>query len=286
LNFAFYDAANDGIKKHIMSSGDIMLRTWVDTLCHLAAGQAPRSKGILPKWIRTLALIILGALPPSISAMTRSEDQHPKGAQGTWQNGEKKMPPPGDWHEGGPKWQGWGGWQGDKKWPTPSELLDWTAKRLEQMKSSNQTGSEIKWLQSKTSDLLERSKSAKENPFRFDRLINAANALLNTGDSISQARKMDKIPQEKDFWGFVGMAIQGCYFRVQQADSFAKFSGEKNSEQYVTLARTLYQQSRGAYDARDYLKAKLLADASGSIVFALESITQAAWTPPETHIPK
>jgi len=263
-----------------------MRRTWVDTLCHIATDQAPRSKGISQNWILALALIIWGAMPSSISPMTRSEDQNPKGTQGTWQGGDKKGPPPGDWHEGGPKWQGWGGWQGDKKGPSPSDLIDWTAKRLEQMKSSSQTGSEIKWLQSTASDLLERSKSAKENPFRFDRLINAANALLNAGYNISQSRKMDKIPQEKDFWGFVGMSIKGYYPRVQQVDSFAKFSGEKNSEKYVTLARTLYQQAWGAYDACDYQKAMLLKDASGSIVFAIESIAQSKWTPPETHIPK
>ena len=179
-------------------------------------------------------------------------------------------------------WQGWPGPDGWPKLPGPEWLdstLNESAKKLETVKAIKQPGADIQSLQSKASDLLEKSKQARDNFFRCARLMSAANALMDAAYGIFQSRKADRAPF--DFWS-VGMVLQGYYYRIQQAHSFAQMSGEKNSDQYETLARTLYQQARGAYDAREYQRSRYLADAAASIVFALESIAQAS-APPPTH---
>jgi hypothetical protein len=174
-------------------------------------------------------------------------------------------------------------WQfGAKGWPK----LDWleaTTKRLEKAKAITQSGTEFETLSARASDLLEQAKQAKDNQFRFGRLIGAINSLLDAGDRILWARKAERITQEKDFWG-AGFVLQGCYFRIRQADYFADLSGEKNSDKYVTLSRSLYQQARSAYDAREYQRARLLAEASSFIVFSLECMAQS--NIPDPHIYK
>lgn len=174
-------------------------------------------------------------------------------------------------------------WQsGAKGWPK----IDWleaTAKRIEKAKPITQSGTEFENLYARASDLFEQAKQSKDNQFRFDRLIGATNSLLDAGDRILWARKAERMTQEKDFWG-AGFVLQGCYFRIRQANYFADLTGDKNSEQYVTLSRSLYQQARSAYDAREFQRARLLAEASSFIVFTLECIAQS--TIPDPHIYK
>jgi hypothetical protein len=203
------------------------------------------------KWILIFTLAVLGAiwLPPITSG------QQPKNPEG-W-----------------PKWSGAEGWS---KWPDLDITLKDAAKKLDIVKGIKQPGQDIEFLLTKASDLQKRSMQARENFPRCERLANATNALLDAAYGIFSSRKADRTPQ--DFWG-VGMILPGLHFRLQLADTFASWSGEKSPEQYVTLARTLYQQARSAYDAHEYQKAKYLADASGSIVIALESIVQAAGPP-------
>jgi len=262
-----------------------MLRTRAHTLCLMTAGQTPVTRWIRQNWILLLAFAVLG-IRPGICQTPGPENPHPKGPPPGWQDGGKNFPGRGGWPEGGKKWPDRGGWKdGDKKWPVP-DWMEATTKRLEQAKSISQPGPEMEFLLSRASDLVDRAKQVRDNHFRFDRLINAANALLNACDGIVWSRKMERTPQESDFWNLAGMSLKGCFFRVRQADFFAPLSHEKNADQYVTMARTLYQQARGAYDAKEYQRAKVLADASGSIVFALESIAQAAAPTPESQSPK
>jgi hypothetical protein len=174
------------------------------------------------------------------------------------------------------------GWQpGDKKWP---DWLDETAKRLEKSKSLGPSTPEIEFLHARASELLERAKLSRENYFRFGRYIAATNALLEAGDKLFWLRKIERVPQEQDYWD-AGPVLQFCHFRVKQADFFAPRSGEKNSDQYVIWSRSLYQQARSANDAREYQRARLLGDASSFIVLALEFIVQAAFMP-DAPIPK
>ncbi len=207
---------------------------------------------ILQKWILASALVGL-AIIFCISTSPDSYSQQPKGPDG-WRGGDRRFP--------GPDW------------------LEMTAKRLEEAKNISQPGPDIEFLHSKAIELLERARLARDNYFRSGRLLGATNALLDAGDRIFWSRKIERGPQDQDYWD-AGFFLQGCYFRVRQADFFASLGGEKNPEQYVTLSRSLYQQARGAYDAREFQRARLLGDASSFIVFALESIAQAAIPIPE-----
>jgi hypothetical protein len=175
-------------------------------------------------------------------------------------------------------------WQGTGKsaWPK-MDWLEITAKRLEKTKALGLQSSEVDTLHAKAADLLEQARQAREDQFRSGRFIAAANALMDAIDRIHWMRKVDNTPQDQDFWG-AGFVLQGCYFRVRQADYFASQSGKKNAEQYITLSRSLYQQGRSAYDAKEYQRARLMGEASSFIVFALECIAQTAM--PDPHIYK
>jgi hypothetical protein len=175
-------------------------------------------------------------------------------------------------------------WQGGGKQPWPK--IDWiegTGKRLEKSKSLNPQNSEMETLNARAADLLELARQTREDQFRSGRYLAAVNALMDTVDRIHWARKTDHTPQEQDFWG-AGFILQGCYFRVRQADYFAGQSPVKNMDSYVTLSRSLYQQGRSAYDAKEYQRARLLGEASSFIVFALECMAQASM--PDPHIYK
>jgi hypothetical protein len=175
------------------------------------------------------------------------------------------------------------GWRsGEAKWP---DWVEEASKRLEKAKSISASGPDIEFLHSRAADLLERAKASRENYFRFGRFIAAANAILEANDRIVWLRKIERTPQEQDYWG-AGLFLPGCYFRVRQAEFFAAMIGEKNMDQYVTWSKSLYQQARGALDAREYQRARLLGDASSLIVFALESIAQATVQMPDTPIIK
>ena len=210
---------------------------------------------IVNRWFQILALLCIGAIS-GIEAFPAPEAQQPKGPE-VWRPGEGKWP---DW-------------------------LEVTNKRLEKAKSANQSGPEIEFIHSRASELLERAKSSRENYFRFDRFIAATNAMLEASDRIVWSRKIERIPQEQDYWG-AGLFLPGCYFRVRQAEFFASLIGEKNTEQYVTWSKSFYQQARGDYDAREYQRSRLLADASSFIVFALESIAQATVQMPDSPLIK
>ena len=109
--------------------------------------------------------------------------------------------------------------------------------------------------------------------------------MLEASDRILWLRKLDRAPQEQDYWGS-GITLPGCYFRVRQAEFFASMIGEKIFDQYVTWSKSFYQQARGAYDAREYQRARLLADAASFVVFALECVAQATVQMPDTPIIK
>ncbi len=213
-------------------------------------------KSVMHKWFLISVLAVFVAMPP------QSSGQQPK--------------MPEEW----PKWQGSEGWP---KWPDPEDWLDSTikeaGKKLEIVKGIPKPGQDIELLHTRAADLFKRSKQAHENFPRRERLANATHALLDAAYGIYSSRKADRTPQ--DFWG-VGKSLQGLHYRVQQADFFVSMSGEKNADQYVTLARTIYHQARSAYDAHEYQKAKYLADASWSIVTAVESIAHAAIPPQAT----
>jgi hypothetical protein len=175
-----------------------------------------------------------------------------------------------------------GGWHPDERGSRTDadkqETLDRLTKMLAWRMNSTESSTEAVFLRARAAELLERMKQTKGNNFQFDCLASAAEALLRAMDGIVMARKANQIDEndKRD----AALNLQKCYFRVQQADYFGDLSGEREAKQFVTDARSLYQQARSAYDAHQYDRAQILGDASSHIVAALENIAHAS-----LHIP-
>jgi hypothetical protein len=195
-----------------------------------------------------------------------------------------------------PQWEQRGG-QRDTREPFPrppgdrslserekQDRLDFLAKMLARNLSVADAGADMLFLSSRASELLERAKQARANNFQFDSLTGAILNLLRASERISMARKADRMDEndKRD----AALQLQKCYFRVQQADYFAGLSGEKDAKQYLTRARSLYQQARSAYDSRQYDRAQLLGDAASNIVTALENLAHACLRIPDPPVIK
>jgi hypothetical protein len=164
------------------------------------------------------------------------------------------------------------------------ERLDFLAKRLAWRIKEADPAAEQLFLSARAAELLERMKRERVNNFQFDRLGRATDALFRAGERIfgaSQAARVDQ-NDKRD----AALFLQRCYFRVQQAEYFSGLCGEKESKQYVTYSRSLYQQARSAYDARQYDRAQMLGEASSLLVAALENIAQASLRIPDPPVIK
>ena len=174
-----------------------------------------------------------------------------------------------------------------KPWPKQQDWLPDAEKRLETLKSittPDATNAEFKKLLEHAMELIDQAKSSKDNQFQQRRRMLAADAMMNAADRVMMTLKAKPSSDENDLRR-ADFILRGCYFRVRQANYFAGISGDKKSDQYVKLASSLYQQGRSAYDAKEYGKARLLGEASTSVVFALECIAQAS-APSPPHIYK
>ncbi len=164
------------------------------------------------------------------------------------------------------------------------ERLDHLNKALYWWTSLPEPSPENVFLHARAGDLLERTKQVRANNFQFDRLARAVDSLLRASERVFGARKATQI--DDDDRRNAAEFLQRCYFRVQQADYFADLSGEKDPKKYVTFTRSLYQQARGAYDARQYDRAQMLGEASSLIVTALENIAHASLNSPDPPVIK
>ncbi len=139
---------------------------------------------------------------------------------------------------------------------------------------------EQKWLHDEAASLLERAKQARDRDYQFDRLARAADALLEASERILEAREEEEDHDEDDRED-TARDLERDYFRVQQSEYFAEQSREENAREYVTLARSLYQQARRTFDASQYDRSEKLGDAASYVVRALEYLAQAAVREPE-----
>ena len=173
-----------------------------------------------------------------------------------------------------------------KPWPKPQDWLAATQKRLEALNgitSPDAENADFKKLLEHATELINEAKAPDNNQFQHGRRLLAAGAMMDAADRVLLAQKADRNHDENDLRR-AGYVLQGCYFRIRQADYFADISGDKKSSLSAKLASRLYQQGRSAYDAKEYGKARLLGEASTSVVFALECLAQAA--APGQHIYK
>lgn len=135
------------------------------------------------------------------------------------------------------------------------------------------------WLHDRAAALLERTKQAREDGYRFDRVARATDALLEASESILESRE-EEDPDEDDEED-TARDLERDYFRVQQCEYFARQSGEPDAGDYVKLARSLYQQARQAFDAKRFDRAERLGDAASHVAGALEYLAQSAIRVPE-----
>ncbi len=133
---------------------------------------------------------------------------------------------------------------------------------------------EQKWLHDQAGNLLGRVKQARNEEYQFDRLTRATDALLEASERILESREEED--NDEDDKEDAARDLERDYFRVQQVEYFAKQSKEENAQEYVTLARSLYQQARRAFDAAQYDRAESLGDSASYVVRALEYLAQAA----------
>ena len=128
--------------------------------------------------------------------------------------------------------------------------------------------------------LLKNLKELRRDSYRFDRIARATDALLEASQRIFEARRQTKGKDEHDRRE-AALDLQEDYFRVQQADYFARQWGSREAGNYVRHARSLYQQARRTYDKNELDKAERLGDAASYVVRALENLAQAEIPVPE-----
>ena len=172
-----------------------------------------------------------------------------------------------------------------KPWPKSQDWLAGVEKRLEMLNgitTPDAGNADFKKLLERAAEIMDLAKSSKDNQFQHGRRLLAANAMMDAADRVLLALKAERTSDENDLRR-AGYVLQGCYFRVRQADYFVRISGDKKSSQSARLASSLYQQGRSAYDAKEYSKARLLGEASASVVFALECMAQSATSDPHIY---
>ena len=172
--------------------------------------------------------------------------------------------------------------EGQRRRSTPEErkaaALQDTLTELNRLSAMPNLSEENRFLHERVSSLLEVSREAPADSYLFDRLESAMDDLLDASEHIldlgadgrGRNETVEEIRQR------TARQLERTYFRTQQGDYFAGQSQESNSSEYVLTARRLYQLARAAYDAEDYRRARIVAEASREVIDALESLAQAA----------
>lgn len=154
------------------------------------------------------------------------------------------------------------------------ERLNDLAERMERRLTYPDPTKQQVWLHEQAAAMLERTRGATEDRYRFDRLANATDRLLEASERILESRDQNEMnPRER---AEAASSLQNDYFRVQLTEYYAKQGEEENAQEYVKLARSLYQQARRAYDEGQYERAETLGDAAGYVALALEALAQSA----------
>jgi hypothetical protein len=184
-----------------------------------------------------------------------------------------------------------GGRRSDRRSPEQrkAESIAEVSQRLGRLSSRPNLSQENRTLAQKVTSLLDRSRQAAAGSYLFECLESAMDDLLDASDEILESRldvqpggrgrnRNQSIEEDRQD---TARDLERSYFRIQQGDYFARQSQETDGQDYVVLARRLYQLARAAYDNADYAAASDLADASRKVIDGLESLAQAAVPIPE-----
>lgn len=167
----------------------------------------------------------------------------------------------------------------DRRTRRQRERIEDLSERLESRLEYAEPTQEQEWLHQQASTVLDRLRKAQDDRYLSDRLARACDALLEASERILNAREQNE--QDEKRRDETARSMQNDYFRVQQAEYFAKLSSEENAEEYVRRARSLYQQARRAYDREQYVRAETLGDSAGYVAQAIEALAQAAIRDPD-----
>ena len=139
------------------------------------------------------------------------------------------------------------------------------------------------FIRERAQELVSRCEQAPAGSYVYERLMEAVDDLLDAGEELTKASRnrgggdSDKQPDAAG----TARSLERTYFRVTQADYYARISTDPNGPAYVRIARRLYQAARREYDAREYGRARRLAGAADELVSTLENLAQAAVRVPD-----
>jgi hypothetical protein len=146
-----------------------------------------------------------------------------------------------------------------------------------------------RFLEDETRRLIGRCRTFPLASYEFERMLEAVDDLLDARENLQttapQQRRTEK-DREHESRGATAKRLERAYFRVQQAQYFARLSGDNEALEYIPLSRQFYQRARAAYDSQEYGRANRLASASSELVNVLENLAQAAVRRPEPPILK
>ncbi|MEX2260671.1 MAG: hypothetical protein WD696_01905 [Bryobacteraceae bacterium] len=150
------------------------------------------------------------------------------------------------------------------------------ARRADKLRASPETA----FLKSRAAELIERARAEEPRSYRYERIQDAIDALLDAGEEIEDSTRPES-DHDDDEQEDTARRLERAYFRLQQGDYFVRRANQPDGQSYMQQSRRLYQQARGAYDSRLYDRASRLAEASSEIVSALEHLAQAAVRVPD-----
>jgi hypothetical protein len=143
------------------------------------------------------------------------------------------------------------------------------------------------FLVQETRRLAEQCRSLPAGSYKYDRLLEALDDLLDAREDLRAAHRNESAKDGKPVTrDDTAKRLERAYFRLQQGEYFAGLSRENGAPEYISLSRQLYQKARTAYDAKEYLRANRLASASSECVNVLENLAQAAVRKPEPPVLK
>jgi hypothetical protein len=110
--------------------------------------------------------------------------------------------------------------------------------------------------------------------YAADRLQAAADAFVHAAEHSLHLGDGPKGPAPQP--GEIADHLQRVYFRLQQADFFARASGEPEAKPLPGLARKYYEEARKAYDRGSWFAADEYAKSADDTIRALENLAQAS----------
>jgi hypothetical protein len=121
-------------------------------------------------------------------------------------------------------------------------------------------------------------KARANDLFVADRLVAAADAFIHAAEHPLHLEEGPKGPRPdaKE----IASHLQRVYFRLQQADFFARAGGDENAKQLPGMAQKFYERSLQAYDKSDWLGADEFAKSADDTIRGLENLAQAATPSP------